>query len=428
MKKKLVSLVALASLFVIAGCGGDKKDSGKSETSDAPVSNSASGTTSSSTGKESDKGSSTITTDTGSSDTSSSDTGSSDSESESSLPEMVVKSVDELTTTAPTDNKTMYKVTGIWEHTGNDSDAYGNGKLVDSVSGNSLVVYGMAPTADAFTYTESDGYKFTNPKKFQDIISSFTSGDKITIGMVYSPNYKNYYTYFISKDADKSTFTYDVEIGTFENGTVTADKTSGIYGETVTLTVTPATDYAVDFVKHNDEAVSAVDGVYSFTIVAGKNVITAGFVSALAPVTSMTIDATNCGISTSYPKTEAETTIIDGRNTVTFKYYNYMLSTNNGIQSKMDAYLYNTTELVGSIDSITINANKNWSSTTSAISIAFADSALTSKPAEYAAVVTNKTTTTVTCTVENAKYLRIDHTVRGMVAIDSIVINYKTAA
>lgn len=436
MKKKLVSLVLLASLFVIAGCG-DKKDSGKTETSDAPVTDSSSGASSSATGKAtdpvssnesaSDSETSDTTSDTGKSDSESSDTSDTTSDTDSGLPEMVVKSVDELTMTAPADNKAMYKVTGIWEHTGQDTDQYGNGKLVDPVSGNALVVYGMSPDSSAFTYSETDGYTFKNPKKFQDIISTFTSGDKITLGMVYSPNFKNYYTYFISKDADKSTFTYDVEIGTFENGIVTADKTSGTYGETVTLTVTPDADYAVDFVKHNDTAVVAEEGVYSFTIVAGKNVITAGFVSTAAPVTSMTIDSTNCEIATTYPKSEAETTIVDGRNSVTFKYYNYMLSSSNGIQSKLDAYLYNTTELYGDIESITINANKNWTSGTSAISIAFATEALTTKPASYAEVVT-KTVTTVTCSVENAKYIRIDHTVKGMVAIDSIVINYKTAA
>ena len=430
MKKKLVSLVALASLFVIAGCG-DNKESTKPETSAPSPVETAKPTEApkpTETAKPTEKPATDPVTEAPSTEAPSTEAPSTEAPTPS-IPEMVVKTIDELTTTAPEDSKTMFKVSGIWEHTGNDTDVNGNGNLVDPVSGNALTVYGMAPTAEAFTYDENKGFTFTNPKKFQDIKSNFTSGDKLTLGMVYSPTFHNYYTYFISKDADKSTFTYNVEIGTFEHGTITADKMTGTYGEKVTLTVTPETNYAVEFIKLNGIAVTPTEGVYSFEIVAGKNVITAGFVSTATPITKMTIDTTNCGFTTGYPKVEAETTMVDGRNSVTFKYFNYMLSASNGLQSKLNAYIYNTTEFAGEIESVAIVANKNWSSKTSAISIAFATTAITAAPTEYAADVTvEDCATPVTCAVAGAKFLRIDHTVTRMVAIDSITINFKTAA
>ena len=415
MKKKLVSLVALASLFVIAGCG-DNKESTKPETS-APSS------------VETTKPTEAPATEAPATEAPATEAPSTEAPAPS-LPEMVEKTIDELTTNVPEDSKTMYKVSGIWEHTGNDSDAYGNGNLVDPVSGKSLVVYGMAPTSEAFTYDEDKGFKFTNPKKFQDIKSNFASGDKLTLGMVYSPNYKNYYTYFIGKDADKSSFTYNVEIGTFEHGSITADKTSGTYGEKVTLTITPDTDYAVDYIKLNDKAITAVDGVYSFEIVVGKNVITAGFVSSAAPVVSanLTVDTMSLG---AYPTAEAEGTVVDGRNSIGFKYFNFG-NYSNGIQVRNkngNGYLFTTNETIGEIESLTIAKNAKWTSTAGLI-VTFGTTALETvgTAAEDNSNVIFSSTTTMANSVAGAKYLRFDYTGSGAIYIDSITINFKTAA
>ena len=165
MKKKLVSLVALASLFVIAGCG-DNKESTKPETSAPSPVETAKPTEApkpTETAKPTEKPATDPVTEAPSTEVPSTEAPT------PSVPEMVVKTIDDLTTTAPEDSKTMFKVSGIWEHTGNDTDVNGNGNLVDPVSGNALTVYGMAPTAEAFTYDENKGFTFTNPKKFQDI-------------------------------------------------------------------------------------------------------------------------------------------------------------------------------------------------------------------------------------------------------------------
>lgn len=416
MKKQLVSLIALASMFVIAGCGSNA-DSGSVETSENPTET----VKPTETTKPTEPATPTPTP---------TEPATTDKDTEApapAVPEIVETTIDALTENVPADANLMYKVSGIWKHTGTDTDAFGNGDLIDTTSGNALVIYGMSPDNTAFTYKEGDGFTFTNPQKFQDI--TIATGDKITLGVVYSARYKNYYSYFISKDADKSAFTYNVEIGTFENGTVTADKTSGISGDKVTLTVTPATDYAVEFVKLNDVAIVAEEGVYSFAIVPGKNVITAGFVSSVAPITKMTIDTNNgAAFGTAYPKGNATVEIVDGRNTVTFDYTNLFYSASNlGLQSKIDMYLYNTTEFAGEIESVEFTPSAKWTSDTSALSISFGTAAITEKPTDtkFAGTIL-KAGAKIDCSVAGAKYLRIDHTVKGMVVISKLVINFKS--
>lgn len=60
---------------------------------------------------------------------------------------------------------------------------------------------------------------------------------------------------------------YNVDVIPSRNGTVEADKASGSYGDTVTVTVTPAEGYVVKSVTVNDTAITAgADGKYTFTI------------------------------------------------------------------------------------------------------------------------------------------------------------------
>ena len=61
------------------------------------------------------------------------------------------------------------------------------------------------------------------------------------------------------------------------NGTVTADKQTASEGEKVTLTVTPASGYVIETVKINGNAITAVGGVYSFTMPAQNAAVTATF-------------------------------------------------------------------------------------------------------------------------------------------------------
>ncbi|MBQ6114436.1 MAG: InlB B-repeat-containing protein, partial [Synergistaceae bacterium] len=72
---------------------------------------------------------------------------------------------------------------------------------------------------------------------------------------------------------------YSVTISdSITNGTVTANFTQAVEGETITLTVTPATGYSVASVKYNGAAITAgEDGEYQFTMPAENVTVTAEF-------------------------------------------------------------------------------------------------------------------------------------------------------
>ncbi len=71
-----------------------------------------------------------------------------------------------------------------------------------------------------------------------------------------------------------------IVISTFENGTVTADKTSYKVGDTVTLTVSPAKDYAQKLYINGAPILVDTNSKYSFVVEAGKTYdITGEFVN-----------------------------------------------------------------------------------------------------------------------------------------------------
>lgn len=61
------------------------------------------------------------------------------------------------------------------------------------------------------------------------------------------------------------------------NGTITADKAQAIEDETITLTVAPATGYAVSVVKYNDTAITPENESYTFAMPAENVTLTADF-------------------------------------------------------------------------------------------------------------------------------------------------------
>ena len=75
---------------------------------------------------------------------------------------------------------------------------------------------------------------------------------------------------------------YNINIADTTNGTVTANKTAASKGETVTLTVTPDEGYLIGSVKYNDTAITAQNGVYSFTMPAEDVTVTAIFTEVVA--------------------------------------------------------------------------------------------------------------------------------------------------
>ena len=103
----------------------------------------------------------------------------------------------------------------------------------------------------------------------------------------------------------------------FDNnqGTVTADKTNGDVGQTVTLTITPNEGYEIDSVKANDKVLSGT--TYSFKLVEGENNVEVTFkAKAVEPEVEYNITYTSLE---DYDVKELSATKAKKGQTVTFK-------------------------------------------------------------------------------------------------------------
>lgn len=103
----------------------------------------------------------------------------------------------------------------------------------------------------------------------------------------------------------------------FDNnqGTVTADKTNGDVGQTVTLTITPNEGYEIDSVKANDKVLSGA--TYSFKLVEGENNVEVTFkAKAVEPEVEYNITYV---ASEDYDVKELSATKAKKGQTVTFK-------------------------------------------------------------------------------------------------------------
>ena len=103
----------------------------------------------------------------------------------------------------------------------------------------------------------------------------------------------------------------------FDNnqGTVTADKTNGDVGQTVTLTITPNEGYEIDSVKANDKVLSGT--TYSFKLVEGENNVEVTFkAKAVEPEVEYNI---TYAASEDYDVKELSATKAKKSQTVTFK-------------------------------------------------------------------------------------------------------------
>ena len=100
--------------------------------------------------------------------------------------------------------------------------------------------------------------------------------------------------------------TFTVTVDSAENGTVTADKTTVNEGDKITLTVKPANGYQVKEIKVNGEAITAVEGVYSFLMPAKDVTVTAVFEKIPEVKYNVTIAKTENGTVTADKQTAAE--------------------------------------------------------------------------------------------------------------------------
>ena len=238
---------------------------------------------------------------------------------------------------------------------------------------------------------------------------------------------------FNSVATEKADISYDVTVAQdIQNGTVAVSANSGVYGSEITITPTPAADYRVETVKVNDKVINPEDGAYKFTVLPGKNVVSATFVEADLVSKSFELTVDNLGLgSQSYSDGSTNLPVDDSTVGISWEELgNY----GNGLQwrYKKDkaSAVWNTTETPYAIASIVLNWNASGSNSTKAdLSVTFGTSAITAngtdKDVTFAA---GETQETIECDVEGATYFRINHgTASGSFYIDSIVINFIAA-
>ena len=134
---------------------------------------------------------------------------------------------------------------------------------------------------------------------------------------------------------------YNVTLPTdLVGGTVTADKTSAKYGEAVTLTIEPDNGFTIKTVKYNDTAITANEGVYSFTMPAADVTVSAEFegapfdVTISNAITGGTV-AVSSGLENGQAKAGSEVTLTvtpaAGYQLETLKYNNTAITASNGV-------------------------------------------------------------------------------------------------
>lgn len=121
--------------------------------------------------------------------------------------------------------------------------------------------------------------------------------------------------YAIKSTSGGTTTKYDVTVdSTITNGTVTANPTSAAAGDTITLTVTPATDYELDklTVTYGDSNTTVTttageNNTYTFTMPAGAVAVSATFKSTKAEITGFSIEVKDANGTTVQPSSNVYT-------------------------------------------------------------------------------------------------------------------------
>lgn len=150
------------------------------------------------------------------------------------------------------------------------------GYLEEKVAGVNDVKYTVAVTADAekgaveldktqvalgetavATVTAKEGYAVTKVE-FNGVKLTPNAEDKYEFtGAIYT----NSLVVEFAEDPQ-----YDITINTPENGTAELSATKAKIGTEITITVSPAEGYEIDYVKVNGESIRAVDGAYKFRL------------------------------------------------------------------------------------------------------------------------------------------------------------------
>lgn len=256
---------------------------------------------------------------------------------------------------------TVVKVSGLFDSI--TDNAAGNGYLVNPTTGDAIAIYGSTKTAANLVKTDSGkGYYTGVWSKATDFATNgVVAGSYVTMEVVFTlfgttPEISGVITSAVAPTDAAYTYKFAASAAAAENGTVVLGKTADIaFGETITVTATPASGYKIDTVSlsHGYSKANLTDNSgYSFTAQA-VNVVTVTFVSATAVVSELTLTVDSLAQpSGNYTASNVQT--ISGVSITAANVGNY----GNGLQyrTKNGAWssIFNTTATPSSIKSITV--------------------------------------------------------------------------
>lgn len=315
---------------------------------------------------------------------------------------------------------TLYRVTGVIEEM--KGDEYGNAMLTDPETGDYITIYGNTTTLSALKVANGE-VSYENPKDALTTLTDINEGDEITVLCVYDyfAGTSTHELLCVTTHHAPYEGTVDIKLpAALENGSVTASKTEAAWGEEITLTVTPDENYAINSVKihHGYASETLNEAPYTFTA-RSINEVTVELRDTSVVAESLTITPED--VPAKYDSEQMFT--VDG---IVFRSNNLAGSFGNGIQTKVGAFIYNETALPSAIESIVFTFHDNQENTKSGDSVNFGTSAMTEEGEANNLVKWTSGTSTVTvdCDVDGATFFRIDHTLKGAIYLESIVINY----
>ena len=259
---------------------------------------------------------------------------------------------------------TVVKVSGIFAAI--TDTAAGNGYLVDPSTGDAIMIYGSTKTAANLVKTDSGlGYYTGAWTKATDFATAgAAAGDYVTMEAIYTyfgttPEISGVIVADVVTTDAAYTYKFTASAAAAENGTVTLSKEAALaFGETVTITATPATGYKVDtiMVDHGfgtkEKVVADTNGAYTFKANV-KNVVTVAFVSATAAVTSLTLTVdTLTQPASAYTASNVQT--ISGVSITAANVGNYGDGLQYRVKNGAASEIYNTTATPTAIKSITV--------------------------------------------------------------------------
>ena len=343
-----------------------------------------------------------------------------------------VESVDKLIE-APVTNEKFYKVKGIVTKA-KSTDNTGAITITDRTTKISLTVNACVGYADAWKYTDNKITGINNPKTFgTEVLGQlFDLGDEVEF-IVNKFKYsetdtkENYNIQFFKVAAKANTIDAFVELKQ-EKSYVTASKTEGIkIGDEITLTPNKELieEGHVLNVKLNGSYIAAKNGVYTFK----ANYINKLEITSDLLGTSYAFNASDLGLGAYSASTEP---VILGFNfSVSFiELADYGYGIQSRIKNDKAGSLWLESTVGKEIESITITAAKDWGKTAS-IGFAFGTekvNTVAENTTKKATALKDGNSVTITSDVKGAQYFCFKHIASGAAYIESVKINFKTAA